>query len=189
MRVWKTTLVLNTLENILNAGDININSGIFKGDSLSPILFCVTLIPLSKLLNNTGYGYKIYDNTINHLFMDDLKLFAKNDQQLQGLLNIIKQFSDDIRMEVGLAKCPKATFSRGKLLKANNITLDTTTIIKDLEPEESYKYLGVTEGDRIQHSSMREKIRKKCFRRVRTILRSELNARNRIDAINSLGHI
>ena len=33
---------------------------------------------------------------------------------------------------------------------------------------------------------MREKIRKECFRRVRSILSSELNARNRIDAINSL---
>ena len=83
MHMWKTTLVLNTLENKMNVGNININSGIFQGDSLSPILFCVTLIPLSKLLNNTGYGYKIYDNIINHLFyMDDLKLFAKNDQQL-----------------------------------------------------------------------------------------------------------
>ena len=106
MRMWKTPLVLNTVENTLNAGDININSGIFQGDSLSPILFCVTLVPHSKLLNNTGYDYKIYDNTTNHLFyMDDLKLFAKNDQQLQGLLNIVKQFSDDIRMEFGLDKC------------------------------------------------------------------------------------
>ena len=33
---------------------------------------------------------------------------------------------------------------------------------------------------------MREKIQKECFRRVRSILRSELNARNRIDAMNSL---
>ena len=82
MRMWKTTLVLKTVENTLNAGDISINSGIFQGGYLSPVLFCVTLIPLSKLLNNTGYGYKIY-NTINNLFyMEDLKLFAKNDQQL-----------------------------------------------------------------------------------------------------------
>ena len=110
----------------------------------------------------------MYDNTINHLFyMDDLKLFVKNEQQLQDLLN-------------------KATFFRGKLLKARNITLDTTTIIKDLEPDESYKYLGVNKGNGIQHSSMRVKIRKECFRRVRQILRSELHARNRIDAINSL---
>ena len=41
--------------------------------------------------------------------MDDLKLFVKNDQHLQGLLIIVKQFSDDIRMEFGLDKCAKAT--------------------------------------------------------------------------------
>ena len=118
--------------------------------------------------------------------MDDLKLFAKNGQQLQGFLNIVKQFNDDIRMEFGLDKCAKATFFRGKLLKAKNITLDTITIIKDLETEENYRYLGVTEGNGIQDSSMREKIQKECFRRVMSILGSELNARNRINAINSL---
>ena len=118
--------------------------------------------------------------------MDDLKLFTTNDQQLQGLLNIVKQFSNDIRMEFGVDKCDKATSFRGKFLKAKNITLDTITIIKDLEPEENYKYLGVTEGDEIQQSSMREKIRKECFRRVRSILRSEINARKRIDTINTL---
>ena len=86
--MWKTTLVLNTVENTMNAEDININNCIIQGDSLSPILFCVTLIPLSKLLNNTGYDYKIYDNTINHLFyMGNRQLFAKNGQQRQGLLN------------------------------------------------------------------------------------------------------
>ena len=70
-----------------------------------------------------------------------------------------------------------------KLLKAKNCTLDTATVIKDLEPEESYKYLGVAEGDGIQPSSMREKIRKECFRSVRSILRSELNAGNRIASL------
>ena len=58
-------------------------------------------------------------------YMDNLKLFAKNDQQLEGLLNIVKQFSHDIGMELGLDKCSKSTFFRGKLLKAKNITLDT----------------------------------------------------------------
>ena len=119
--------------------------------------------------------------------MDVLKLFAKNVEQLQGLLNIVKQVSDNIRIEFGLDKCAKATFFRGKLpWKAKNITLDTIVIIKDLEPEESYKYLGVTEGNGIQHSSLKEKIQKECFSRVRSILRSELNACNRIDAINFL---
>ena len=89
-------------------------------------------------------------------------------------------------MECGLDKCAKATFFRRKLLKAKKVTLDITTVIKDFEPEESYQYLGVTEENGIQHSSLRGKIRKECFRRVRSILKSELNARNRIGAINSL---
>ena len=85
-------------------------------------------------------------------------------------------------MEFGLDKSAKAIFFHGKILKAKNITLDTATVIEDLEPEKSYKYVGVTKGDGTQHSPMRKKNRKECFRRVRSILRSELNARNRIDA-------
>ena len=48
------------------------------------------------------------------------------------------------------------------------------------------KYLGVDASDGIQHSKMKEKIRKESNRRVRLILRTELNGRNRIEAINSL---
>ena len=170
----------------MNSGDIIINGSIFQADSVSPILFCVALIPLSKL-NNTGYDHKIYDNTISHLFyMHDLKLFAKNYQQLQGLLDIVKQFSDDIRMEFGPDECAKSTFYLEKLRKAKKFTLDNTAIIKDLKPKEIYKYLVLTESDGIQHFSKREKFLKEYFCRVRSILRSKLNACNKIHAINSL---
>ncbi|CAH3034003.1 unnamed protein product, partial [Porites lobata] len=47
-------------------------------------------------------------------------------------------------------------------------------------------YLGVDESDGIQHSKMKEKIRKEYNRRVRLVLRTELNGRNKIEAINSL---
>ena len=111
-------------------------------------MFCVALIALSKRLNNTGYGYKIYDKTINHVFyIDDFKLFAKNDQKLLGFLKIVKKFGDHIWMKSVLAKCAKATFVHGKLVKDKIFTLDTTTVIKDLESKESYKYLSVTENN------------------------------------------
>ena len=42
--------------------------------------------------------------------MNDSKLFAENNQQLQGLLKIVKQLSDDIQVGFGLDKCSKATF-------------------------------------------------------------------------------
>ena len=42
------------------------------------------------------------------------------------------------------------------------------------------------ECDLIQHSQMKEKIRKEYYRRVRLVLKSELNAANRIQAITTL---
>ena len=47
--------------------------------------------------------------------MDDLKLYGKNDRELDELLCTVKKFSDDIGMEFGLDKCAKATFIRGRL--------------------------------------------------------------------------
>ena len=118
--------------------------------------------------------------------MDDLKTYAKSDEEHKGLLKIVKGFSDDIRMELGLDKCAKATFKRGKLAKNENIELDVGTTIQDLEQEGTYKYLGLNEGDGIQHAKMKEKIRKEYYRKIRLVFKSELNAANRIDAINTL---
>ena len=37
--------------------------------------------------------------------MDDLKLFAINEDQIDNLVNTVRIFSEDIKMEFGLAKC------------------------------------------------------------------------------------
>ena len=46
--------------------------------------------------------------------------------------------------------------------------------------------MGINEGDGIQHAAMKEKVRKEYYRRVRLVLKSELNAANRFEAINTL---
>ena len=91
MTNWQTRLLLSHNNGTLKSDPVKIKRGIFQGDSLSPLLFCLALIPLSNELNSTGYGFKIFDRTINNLFyIDDLELFAKNDQDLEGLLNTVK---------------------------------------------------------------------------------------------------
>ena len=139
MRCWKTTLHLNHAEGSMTSRPINIKSGIFQGDSLSPLLFCLALAPLSSLLNASTYGYEAQGKTISHLFyMDDLKTYAKSETQQTGLLNIVKTFIDDIKMEFGLDKC--ATFKIGKLTETFDLQLDTDTCIEELEQENTYKY-------------------------------------------------
>ena len=84
-------------------------------------------------------------------------------------------------MTFGLEKCNNI---RRKVKYTSSIALDTDTKIKELHKEETY--LGIEEGDRIQHGKMKEKIRKKCYRRISGVLRSELNAKNKLEAINTL---
>ena len=147
----------------------------------------MSLAPLSPLLQDSGCGYEIRGQKINHLFfMDDLKTYAKDDNQQAGLLTVVKKFSDDIRMEFGLEKSAKATFKRGKLTETSDLQLDTDTCIRELDQEGVYNYLGINEGDGIPHAAMKVKVRKEYYRRRRLVLKSELNAANRFEAINTL---
>ena len=116
MKQWKTNMVLVHESGVLETGPISIKRGIFQGDSLSPLLFTMSLNPLSPELQKTGYGYQLDKLTkINHLFyVADLKLYGTSDNQLNGLISTVKKVSDDIQMEFGLDKCAKATFKRGK---------------------------------------------------------------------------
>ena len=98
----------------------------------------------------------------------------------------MKNVSDDIKVEFGLDKCAKASFKRGKKVSAEGIPLNDNQVIKDLDQAETYKYLGMGEGEGIQHQKMKVKIRKDYKRRIKLVHKSELNARNKIAAINTL---
>ena len=117
---------------------MQIRRGIFQGDSLSPLLFCMALT-LSKELNRTGYSYRMTTEhgetakrqLISHLlFMDDLKLYSRNSDQLDGLLHTAHTFSDDIQMKFGLDKCAVAHFVNGRLSGHNSgVTVGKTDTV------------------------------------------------------------
>ena len=65
--------------------------------------------------------------------MDDLKLIAKSEEELQKQIQTVKIFGDDINMEFGLEKCAKITFKRGKLTHSQNLVIDTNREIQELE--------------------------------------------------------
>ena len=89
-------------------------------------------------------------------------------------------------MEFGLDKCAKASFKRSQKVSAQGIPLNDKQVIQDLDQAETYKYLGMEEAERVQHHKMKVKIRKEYKRRIKLVLKSELNARNKIAAINTL---
>ena len=83
--------------------------------------------------------------------MDDLKIYVKDDIELEKLLDTVKTFSDETGMECGLDRCAKATFNHGKMVKPTNIVLNDNTVIKELDQDDTYKYLGVNDSNGMQH--------------------------------------
>ena len=82
---WKTSFHFNHRDGQIKTYHFSISTGIFQGDSLSGLLFILSLLSLSWLLNTNNIGYRINCQgvIISHLlFMDDLKLFAANDISL-----------------------------------------------------------------------------------------------------------
>ena len=51
----------------------------------------------------------------NHLmYMDDIKLFRKNEKELETLIHAMRIYSQDIGMESGIEKCAMLEMKSGK---------------------------------------------------------------------------
>ena len=118
--------------------------------------------------------------------MDDLKIFTKNDDELKQLLHTVKKYSEAIGMDFNTDKCAKLTLKKWKYTTSENIQLDETTTIQELDQHDQYKYLGIAECAGISHKNMKEKLTKEYVRRIRLILKSQLNSKNKFSAINTL---
>ena len=62
--------------------------------------------------------------------MDDFKLFAKDDNDVEGLLQTVKKFSNDTGIWFGWDKCAESIFKRGKLTGTTSVEIDWNTVIK-----------------------------------------------------------
>ena len=104
--------------------------------------------------------------------MDDMKLFAKNEDQINKLVNIVRMFLEDIKMEFGLPKCGVLIMKRGKVVKSEGISMLDGKMMKNIK-EGGYKYLGILEADGVKQKEMKDQIKKEYMRRVRNILKSK----------------
>ena len=132
MKQWNTKL--NASNQRL--GNVKIRGGIFQGDCLSPLLFVLVMVPLTLALRQTKASYKLKKGgkKIDHLlFMDDLKLFAKNKHQVDNLANTVRLFSEDIKMEFGSPKCGVLIMIRGKVVKSEGISMPDGKMMKNIE--------------------------------------------------------
>ena len=97
---WSHTLNRKDHEDLESGADsrrksleeTKIQRGIFHGDALSALLFLIAMMPLNPIHRKCAAGYKLSrpQEKINHLmYMDDIKLFAKNKKELETLIHAV----------------------------------------------------------------------------------------------------
>ena len=114
--------------------------------------------------------------------MGNLKRYGSNDNEIDTLVKVVKIVSGDIGMQFGFDKCAVLKMIRGKQIHCAGIDLGAGVVTE--ADEEGYKYLGMLERDDIYQEKMKEKVQKELYKRVRAVLKSKLNGRNVINAIN-----
>ena len=96
--------------------------------------------------------------------MDDLKLYAETEEELDSLVQTVRVFIEDIGMKFSIEKCSMLVMKRGKKVKSDEIKLPEDTVMKALRDGEGYKYLGILQTDD---------------------LKKKLNGRNIVKSINT----
>ena len=169
-------------------GEVENKRCIFQGDSLSPLVFVLAMIPLSLILRKAKAAYEFSESKekINHLlFMDDLKLYRRNEKGLDSLVQTVCVFSEDIGTEFGIEKCAILVMENGKIVKSVGIELPGGEVIKSLQEGESYKYLGILRADKFLEEKMKLIVSKEYIRRLRKVLKSKLNGGKLVRGVNT----
>ncbi|XP_030754980.1 uncharacterized protein LOC115881577 [Sitophilus oryzae] len=189
MPSWTTSLNLRSAPFDITSPKIPIRRGIFQGDSFSALWFCLALNPLSRIINETGYGFSLRTRNRRHLithllYMDDLKIYAATKNQLENLLRTVHKISADIGMTFGTSKCQTVSIIRGKLCETPELNLDEKTIISAMSTE-PYKYLGMLQTHKIEHGIIKNRLSTAFRLRLTSLLKTGLNSKNLFKAINT----
>jgi hypothetical protein len=173
--LWRTVL---TADGRVISDPIPIRSGIFQGDSLSPILFITSLNPLSWYIQKRSEGIVAGNGRrINHLFfVDDWKLFGKKKEEVESLASEVERLSRSIGLQLNEEKCAVAIKVDGRVMP-HPIQRNESDLLSKFatlgDSSELTKYLGILQSGSHNESSIREVVRETVLKRVDEVLKVE----------------
>ena len=119
------------------------------------------------------------------MYVDDSKLFAKNEKEHEILIHALRIYSQDRGMAFGFENCAILVMKSGKRHLIDGTELPNQDKIRTTGEKETYQYLGILESDTIKKVERKDKIQKEYLGRTRKQLETKLSSRNLIKGINT----
>ena len=159
MKSWRVELTVGER----NFAKAKIQRIIFQRDPLSPLLFIIAMMPLNHILRKCSAGYKLsrsQKKITQLMFIDDIKLFAKNEKELETLIHVVRIYSQDIGMEFSIEKCAMLVMKSGKGHLSDLMELLNQEKIRTFVGKETNKYFSILKADTTKQVEIKKKFKK-----------------------------
>ena len=123
------------------------------------------------------------------MYIDGIKLFVKDDKELETQMHAVRIYIQDIRMEFAIENCAMLVMKSGKRYLPDGMELSNQDKIRTLKENETYKQLSILEADTIKQVEKKDKTKKEYLRRTKKLLETKLSCRNLIKGMNTLAVI
>ena len=192
MGKWKTRLeIMNNGKKIVSR-EIDFKCGFLQGDSLSPVGFCLTEVPIAMLLSDAS-GYRMGSTRernlkkTHSLFIDDLKVYQESHTKMKIVNETIVEASNDIGSRYGVKKCAEAVFRNGVVVEGNGLKV-LEERMKTLNPNknEYYKFLGCEQAAGIDRINVIKRTKVAIKDRLDKLWKYQLYDKNLMKAINTM---
>lgn len=162
-RMWRILSNLyNKVQGQVQFGSLltdffDIDEGVKQGCVLSPILFCIFINELSKMIKEAKLGVRVCNVQIGCLFWaDDVVLISEDGFELQKMLNIAASFADQWRLQFNYGK--SNVLVTGRRNPGKKLWSLGDGFISEVN---QYKYLGIQISSNLSdHGHIEEVVRK-----------------------------
>ena len=182
MQDWNVKYEIRTDEGSEKSRPMKVKCGVLQGDTLSPMMFCLAIAPVSFFLTRHTPGWKgpgPGGRKLTHLYyMDDLKIYCDNAVDLKVAFDGVKRVSEQLNLKMNPKKCATAVVATER---SSSRGVDG---IPYLGANDFYKYLGIEQGSKGSSGIMFDRMKANVLERITKIWQSKLTFHQMVQATN-----
>ncbi|PIO61861.1 hypothetical protein TELCIR_16600 [Teladorsagia circumcincta] len=177
---------------LVKSKPLDVKRGVMQGDTLSPLLFCMAISPISSVLRITVSPYRTATGAltpnsgpleINHQFyMDDLKVYTSRWEDIPTAKLAIEKVAGELGLKMNPSKCAVTSLCAPQQL-TSAIGMEDIPV---LGSSSLYKYLGAEQNALISTDHLWTRIIEKAETTARRIMLSDLTVRQKVNGYNQV---